>query len=113
MTYIKFIYKLPSSIASLANKEFVNFVDDRVCGWMNKKDANYLRHCSMYLVSEMETHGKLTVLSNPIGIVARNESDALVTYHAVTGKDNGAVHSEIESNCQSIKVEPTGEVLVV
>lgn len=113
MIYIQFIYKLPNDIVSLANKEFVDFADDRIYGWMNKKDTNYLRHCSMYLVSEMEVHGKITVLKNPVGIVARNENDALVTYNAVTNNTNGAIHSEIETNCQNIKVESTGEVITV
>jgi hypothetical protein len=59
----------------------------------------------------METNNGVTINKNPIAIVARTEIAALDMFFKVTGKTNGTVHSIVETDCQNIMVEPTGETI--
>lgn len=106
---VEFIYRLPTNIVSLTQKEMVDFIDDRINGWIDQGDASRLHHCSMFMVCEYEKIGETTVLRNPTGIVAMNESQALDTYFKATGNNNGMIFCSIISDCSSITVEPTGQ----
>lgn len=108
--YLNFIYKISDSLLNLAKKEIVDFpIDGQLNGWIDKFDIinKQLKHCSMYLVCELATPNNINVLSNPMCIVAKNQSKAMEIFNIVTEK-NGTVMCEIINSCVNIKVQPTG-----
>lgn len=105
---IEFIYRLPEKIVPLAQKDIINFTDDRIIGYLDQGDASRLNHCSLYMVCDFNTYNGLNVISNPIGIVAPNENQALEIYFRATNNNNGMVFCSIVDDCSIIKVESTG-----
>lgn len=105
---IEFVYRLPEKIVPLAQKDIVDFTDDRIIGYLDQGDVSRLSHCSLYMVCNLNTYNELNVISNPVGIVAPNEGQALDTYFKATENTNGMVFCSIVDDCSTVKVEPTG-----
>ena len=105
--YKKFIYNLPEALQQLMIKEIVNFNDTALDCWINVADARELRHRSLYLVCDYRVIGSNAIYSMPMGIVAKNNMEALEAYHDVTTNTNGTIHSELENNCAKMKIIPT------
>lgn len=105
---VQFSYKLPESLVPLMNQAIMDFNDEYILGWVDQADAGNLRHCSMFMITELETHDDITINKNPIAIVAKNESQALEIYYRATENTNGSVFCNITENCSGIKVQPTG-----
>jgi hypothetical protein len=103
---IKFRYKLPEGLVPLVNKEVVDFNDEYITGIMPEEISGNLKHCSMYMICELEEHDKITVLRNPIAVVETNQPNAMIAYRETYGKDNGTVLCEIVDRCDNIKVIP-------
>lgn len=102
---INFIYKLPASLVPLTRKEMIGFTDDRIVGWFDQADVSQLKHCSMFMVCNYEQNSNVTVYTDPVGIVARNEVQALEIYHKATNMVNGLVFCSIIDDCSNITVE--------
>ena len=105
-TAIKFKYRLPEVLQPLVAQTVVNYGLDYVYGLMPKDLAGQLRHCSLYLICEMDFNNGQDVWTNPIAIVGTNEFNAMETFVRNTGKENGSVLCEIVNRCDNIKVEP-------
>lgn len=108
---IQFIYRLPDSLVSLMKDTIVDFNSNHITGWMDQMDANQIKHCSLFMICELETNDKLNILRNPMAVVAKNDSQAVQIFSKVTNKTNGTVMCEITRDCTTIKVEPTGKTI--
>lgn len=103
---VKFKYKLPFDLVKLIKSTIVNYDYDYICGIMPKGLVGQLKHCSMYMICELENHDGIDVYSNPLAVVARNHTNAMETYVKNTEKENGSILCEIVDRCDNIKVEP-------
>ena len=105
---IKFKYTLNNSLAELARGTLSNYFGNSIIGYMDEGDVNNLRHMSLYLMCEIivdETTGNKTY-QNAIGVVARNDYQAVGMYNEINNTDTGSVLCEIENKCDELKVEP-------
>jgi hypothetical protein len=103
---IKFKYRLPDNLVPLVNKTIVDYGYDFLYGLMPEGIAYQLRHCSMYLICELESHNNLMVHRNPVAVVERNQQNAMDVYIEATGNKNGTILCEIIDRCDNISVEP-------
>jgi hypothetical protein len=99
---------MPPKLSPLVQEKVPGISSDYLIGWMDKSDVKILRHCSMYLVSELDTIDEVDYYSNPVAIVAKNEIIALGIFTDIAHKYNGTIMSPILDRCDGIKVEPTG-----
>lgn len=106
---VEFNYKLPESLVPLMNQEIMDFNDEYILGYVDQADAGNLKHCSMFMVTQLETYDKLSINKNPLAIVAKNETQALDIYFRATNNTDGAIFCNITENCSGIKVQPTGK----
>ena len=109
---IEFRYKLSNDIAGLMANSFPGFSGVYITGWLNQMDVRFLKKSSLYLVCDTQSDVSSGAISfsHPIGIVARNESDALIYYNIIFGRE-GSIHSELIQNCKGLSVEATGNTL--
>lgn len=103
---IKFRYKVPDNLVPLMVQTIVEYSGDYIIGYLEENLSGQLRHTSLYLVCELEFINDVQVYKNPLAIVSRNDTEAVLLYNKVTGKDNGAMICEIVNRCDNIKVEP-------
>lgn len=109
--YINFNYTLPDNLFILASEEIIGLNNNhQITGWVDQADINsrILNHCSLYMICELEIINNENRLSNPVAIVAKNQTQAMQLFRAITEKDNGTVMCEIIDNCAGLKVKPTG-----
>lgn len=108
--YINFNYTLPTDLYSLASQEISDLNSQKISGWVDQADINAkrLNHCSLFMICELDIVDNVNRLSNPVVIVAKNDSQAMQAYKDITNKSNGTIQCEITNNCSKIKVEPTG-----
>ena len=104
--FIKFKYTLRPELAVLVQQQVLNYPNSWLYGYMNRGLINRLKHCSMYLITELEVRSGINIYLNPVAIVASNDGEAMTYYHSLSGKDNGTVLAEIVNRCDNIKVEP-------
>lgn len=102
---IKFKYNMKTDLIPLVHGTVVDYTNDFLYGLLPEEISTQLKHCSLYMVCELETPDGLNVYKNPIAIVAPTESRAIETYYEFTKKNNGTVLCELERRCDNIKVE--------
>ena len=103
---IKFRYKIPENLQPLVNQTVVDYGSNYLYGLMPEELVGELRHCSLYMICELESVNTIDVWRNPVAVVGPNEINAMETYVKNTGKENGSVLCEIVNRCDNIKVEP-------
>jgi len=104
---IKFKYTLRDDLIQLVHGTISGFYGNYLEGYLPEDLAHDLKHCSLYMVCELS--GKLNrsnTYTKPIAIVARNDVDALNSYHTITESSNGTVYAELENRCDKLEVEP-------
>jgi hypothetical protein len=103
---IKFKYTLPANLQPLVDKTVVDYGLNYVYGLMPEDLTGQLKHCSLYMICELEFINNMQVWRNPIAVVGNNEFNAMETYVKNTGKENGSILCEIVNRCDNIVVEP-------
>ena len=101
---VKFKYTLSSQIQPLINSTVVDYPYDYIIGYL--EEGTNLRHSSLYIVCELEDTNSLLIYKNPIGVVAKNERQAIELFSEVTSKNNGSAICEVVNRCDNLKVEP-------
>jgi hypothetical protein len=103
---IRFKYTLPENLVPLVNETIVDYGYDYVYGLLPEELSSDLRHCSLYMICELEFVNNMQVWRNPVAIVAHNDVEAMEVYVTNMGKNNGSVLCEIVNRCDNIVVEP-------
>lgn len=103
---MKFKYTLPANLQPLVDQTVVDYGFDYVYGLLPEEIAGDLRHCSLYMICELDFVNGMQVWQNPVAVVGHNEIEAMETYVRETQKENGSVLCEIVNRCDNIKVEP-------
>lgn len=104
--FIKFKYTLKPELAILVQQQVLNYPYDWLYGYLHKGIIGQLKHCSMYLITELEFRNGLDIYQNPVAIVAKNDIEAMGYYRTISNKENGTVLAEIVNRCDNLKVEP-------
>lgn len=104
--FIKFRYTLKPELAVLVNQQVTGYGFDWLFGYLDRAIIGRLKHCSLYLITELETKSGVNVYSNPIAMVAPNDIEAMTYYKDLFHKDNGTILAEIVNRCDNLKVEP-------
>ena len=71
---IKFVYRISDNLLPLVRTSIVNYTNDYFIGYMDEGDTANLRHTSLYLACELINTDNISVHSNPIAVVAKNEN---------------------------------------
>lgn len=103
---LEFKYTLPENILSLMGV-FEKFYGEHLDGYVDEADLPRLKDVSLYIVCEVEetkTNAK-KIYKNPIGIVARNEVDAITKFSSIKNTE-GFIFAELVHDCSKLKVEP-------
>lgn len=103
---IKFKYTIPQNLQPLVDQTIVNYGLDYLYGVMPEEIIGDLRHCSLYMICELDFVNNMQVWQNPVAVVGHNEVEAMEAYVRETQKENGSVLCEIVNRCDNIKVEP-------
>jgi hypothetical protein len=104
--FIKFRYTVKPELAILMQQQISDYGADWIYGYLDRGLTGRLRHCSMYLVTELNDKYGVSVYSNPVAIVAPNDVQAMSYYREITNNDNGTILAEIVNRCDNITVEP-------
>lgn len=106
--YLKFKYELPDMLLNLVRNDVTDFTGNKLTGYMNKSYISSLHHVGLYLVCSAKNlvHDDSGIsYNNALGIIAKNENDAIVIYSKITGSDNGTCLCEIANRCDKLEVE--------
>lgn len=106
---IKFKYKIPDNLIPLMRSEFLDYYDDYLIGYLPEELTGVLEHCSLYLVcNEQEHSGNVITYHDPIVIVAKNQCEVSEYYNTIVNTKGilWRVHSELQSKCNKLVVEP-------
>ena len=102
---IKFVYRISDNLLPLVRTSIVNYTNDYFIGYMDEGDTANLRHTSLYLACELINTDNISVHSNPIAVVAKNQYDATGMYNEITGSQSGTMLCEIINRCDNLTVE--------
>lgn len=105
---VKFMYNVREDVATLINKTVINVENPgKIIGYAEKGRLHDLQHTSLFLVCECKYINNTEVFSNPIAILALNQSEANSLYHEIVKNNNNCtVLCELENHCDKLKVEP-------
>lgn len=106
---IKFVYRISDNLLPLVRTSIVDYTNDYFIGYMDEGDTANLRHTSLYLACELINTDNISVHSDPIAVVAKNENAAVTMYDEIMSSGNGTVLCVLENRCDNLMVEPIEE----
>jgi len=102
---IKFKYNLNAGLINLIRSTIVDYGDEYIIGILEDSSKYQLSKMGIFLVCEENTVNRNIIYSNPLAVVAKNQSDAIRIYYDYTGKD-ASVMCDLEAYANKAKVEP-------
>ena len=105
MKTIRFIYKPNPDMLRLIKESIADYGNDFLYGIMDEADKYQLRKRGLYLMCEEKFVAGIVVYSNPLAVVAKNQSDASRVYFEETEK-NSTCMCDLESIAARAKVYP-------
>lgn len=106
MKVAKFKYRLDNTIINLLQGIILGFNSDYLVGYLEEAVSTRINACSLYLVCDFDENPNTGVqtYSNPICIVALNDSHAAKVYGELTGRP-ALILQVLSYNCSDLTVE--------
>lgn len=105
MNMIRFIYKPNQDMLRLIRETIADYGNDFLYGIIEETDKYQLKKRGLYLMCEEKTVAGIVVYSNPLAVVAKNQSDAARIYFEETGM-NSSCMCDLELIAAKAKVYP-------
>lgn len=107
--YLRFKYELPEELAGIISSTVSDFNESFIIGYLNTQYIGSLNHMGFYLICDsvnlIEGSSGISY-TKPLGIIAKNESEAVRIYGKINNTDTSTCLFEIAHNSANIKVEP-------